>query len=81
MLDPSITPPIPATSSIAHRAMDVDESLTEDYGESSGKARTTSGGVDFFSSLGTERKKKPDTKLEEVIAVRGMFYQSHIAAA
>ncbi|KAF8630824.1 hypothetical protein AX17_005183 [Amanita inopinata Kibby_2008] len=34
------------------------ESLTEDYGESSASARTTSGGVDFFSSLGKEHRRK-----------------------
>jgi hypothetical protein len=34
-----------------------DDSFTEDYGELSRDSRTTSGGVDFFSSLGTERKK------------------------
>lgn len=35
-----------------------DESLTEDYGEASEGARNLGGGVDFFSSLGTEVKKK-----------------------
>ena len=29
------------------------------YGDAPADARTMSGGVDFFSSLGTERKKKP----------------------
>ena len=32
---------------------------TSGYGESSSNARTMSGTVDFFSSLGTEKKKKP----------------------
>lgn len=36
-----------------------EESFTEDYGEPSENARTMSGGVDFFTSLGTEIKKKP----------------------
>lgn len=36
-----------------------EQSLTEDYGDSSGGARTMGGGVDFFSSLGIERQKKP----------------------
>ncbi|KAF8644514.1 hypothetical protein AX16_008391 [Volvariella volvacea WC 439] len=42
-----------------------DESLTEDYGESSSGKRTLGGGVDFFSSLGTEvrRKNVPPPKL------------------
>ncbi|KAL5520023.1 hypothetical protein ACEPAG_1683 [Sanghuangporus baumii] len=34
------------------------ESLTEDYGEPAQNARAMGGGVDFFSSLGTERKRK-----------------------
>ena len=67
MLEPPRTPPIPTpTSRAAQRSMEGDESLTEDYGEPSTAARTTAGGVDFFSSLGTERKKKPPPKLEEV---------------
>lgn len=37
----------------------VDESLTEDYGEPPANVRGMGGGVDFFSSLGTEREKKP----------------------
>ncbi|OCH91871.1 hypothetical protein OBBRIDRAFT_752448 [Obba rivulosa] len=32
---------------------------TEGYGEPSQDARTMTGGVDFFSNLGTERKRKP----------------------
>ncbi|KAF9236508.1 CwfJ C-terminus 1-domain-containing protein-like protein [Melanogaster broomeanus] len=36
-----------------------DESFTEDYGESSSGARIVGGGVDFFSSMGTEKKRKP----------------------
>ncbi|KAG6868226.1 hypothetical protein C0993_006002 [Termitomyces sp. T159_Od127] len=35
-----------------------DVSMTDDYGEPSGGQRTLSGGVDFFSSLGTDMKKK-----------------------
>lgn len=35
-----------------------DESFTDDYGESTDGARNLSGGVDFFSSLGTDIKKK-----------------------
>ena len=34
------------------------ESLTEDYGEPVQNARTMGGSVDFFSGLGTERKRK-----------------------
>ncbi|KAG1775819.1 CwfJ C-terminus 1-domain-containing protein-like protein [Suillus placidus] len=36
-----------------------DETFTEDYGESSSSQRTPARGVDFFSSLGTERKRPP----------------------
>jgi hypothetical protein len=35
-----------------------EESLMEDYGEAAQNSRTMSGGVDFFSSLGSEVKKK-----------------------
>ncbi|KAJ7857614.1 CwfJ C-terminus 1-domain-containing protein-like protein [Mycena olivaceomarginata] len=38
-----------------------DDSYTEDYGETSQNQRTLGGGVDFFSSLGTDIKKKPRT--------------------
>ncbi|KZO92712.1 hypothetical protein CALVIDRAFT_301645 [Calocera viscosa TUFC12733] len=33
--------------------------MTEGYEEEGGSGRTVDGGVDFFSGLGTERKKKP----------------------
>ena len=35
------------------------ESLTEDYGEQANGSRTLGGGIDFFSSLGKERERKP----------------------
>ncbi|KAM6494102.1 Protein similar to CwfJ C-terminus 1 domain containing protein [Amanita muscaria] len=35
-----------------------EESLTEDYGEPTKDVRTMSGSVDFFSSLGTEHKRR-----------------------
>ena len=41
------------------------ESLTEDYGEQSIGARTLGGGVDFFSSLGKERERKPKPDLPD----------------
>lgn len=38
-----------------------DDSLTDGYGEPSGSGRTFGGAVDFFSSLGTEKKRnKPE---------------------
>jgi hypothetical protein len=54
--------PIPSTSKL--QPMTGDESLTEDYGEPSGNSRTLGGDIDFFSSLGTEHKKKPKEKPE-----------------
>lgn len=64
LLPPSI-PTVPSSSSDhpppAKKRIIVpdpnEDSLTEDYGESSG-ARALGGGIDFFSGLGTERKKK-----------------------
>lgn len=59
MLEPSVTS-ITLSSFPQNRSMTLEDgSLTEDYGELSGNARTGTGGVDFFSSLGKERQKKP----------------------
>lgn len=65
MLAPSTTsqPTVPQNDSRLASAKplampDNDESFTEEYGEETGGKRTLGGGVDFFSSLGTERKKK-----------------------
>ena len=67
MLEPPRTPPIPTpTSRAAQRSMEGDESLTEDYGEQPRDVRTSTGGVDFFTSLGTERQKKPKVDPTEV---------------
>ncbi|GBE84892.1 CwfJ C-terminus 1-domain-containing protein-like protein [Sparassis latifolia] len=62
MLMPPSAPTIPKERPSSRMSMPTgDESLTEDYGEPSQNARNTSGGVDFFSSLGTDiRKKKPE---------------------
>jgi hypothetical protein len=44
----------------------VDESFTEDYGDASQGARNLSGDVDFFSTLGTEvKRKKPSLNLPD----------------
>lgn len=44
-----------------------DESMTDGYGEPSEGGRTLSGGVDFFSSLGTEKKRnRPEKRIDEV---------------
>lgn len=63
MLEPAAaSSPMPQTRAVIPE----DESLTEDYGEPSSNARSDTGGVDFFSSLGTERHKKPKVDLAEV---------------
>ncbi len=41
------------------------ESLTEGYGERSTGARALGGGIDFFSSLGKERERKPKPDLPD----------------
>ena len=56
MLMPPSTPTIPISPS---RGTPMDEDPMDGYGEPSSNARTTGGSVDFFSSLGSERKKKP----------------------
>ena len=57
---PLSTPVLPSDSRPPNRELvNDDESFTEDYGELFGGSRTLGGGVDFFSSLGTERKKAP----------------------
>ncbi len=62
LLPPSI-PDVPAPTSAPKRLnVGLEESLTEDYGESSSNARDIGGGVDFFSSLGTDHKKKQPEK-------------------
>jgi len=48
-----------SSSMLARAILTGDESLAEDYGESSTNKHPPGGGVDFFSSLGTERKRPP----------------------
>ena len=58
MLEPStssVTPPMASRPQLEGG----DESLTDGYGEPSTSARVLGGGVDFFSSLGKERERKP----------------------
>lgn len=52
---------MPATTPRRVQPPSGDDSFTEDYGETSQNQRTLGGGVDFFSSLGTDIKKKPRT--------------------
>ena len=52
----------PSASNVAGsstQSVPVDEDMMDGFGETSTNARTMSGSVDFFSSLGSERKKKP----------------------
>jgi len=63
-------PSEPAVSHLPERAgLDVlagKDSLTDGYGEPQSNARTLDGEVQFFSTLGTERRKKPPQRtLEE----------------
>ena len=58
MLEPStssVTPPVMSRPQLDGG----DESLTDGYGEPSTSTRTLGGGVDFFSSLGKEKERKP----------------------
>ena len=66
MLEPTSTS-IASSSVPQKRAFPLEaESLTEDYGEQPRDVRTSTGGVDFFTSLGTERQKKPKVDPTEV---------------
>jgi hypothetical protein len=55
MLLPPTAPRVPADSGKHIRV--TEESLTEESGEASGGRRTLGGGVDFFTSLGTDMKR------------------------
>lgn len=68
MLMPPSTVTVSANNS--HSRLSVDESFTEDYGDASEGARNLGGGVDFFSTLGTEVKKKGLLDRPEAAAVR-----------
>lgn len=57
MLEPSSSSSAPVHSKATDTSAEI--SMTEDYGEPSDGQRTLSGGVDFFSTLGSEVKKKP----------------------
>jgi hypothetical protein len=72
MLMPTTAPAMPADIQYQPKSHDkalalpTDDSFTEDYGELSRDSRTTTGEVDFFSSLGTERKKVSKPILDKV---------------
>ena len=78
MLEPNMSPTPPEPSSrLLEPGRHTEDSLTEDYGESNNNTRTVAGGVDFFSSLGKERKKRPAPKLEQVRLI--VYYRWRIA--
>lgn len=69
LMPPSaVTVPIPEnrapTLGVASRLQHSmeEESFTESYGDPAVNSRAVGGGVDFFSSLGTEKKKKEKEK-------------------
>ena len=72
MIMPTSAPAMPADVQYQPKSYErpltppTNDSFTEDYGELSRDSRTTSGGVDFFSSLGTERKKISKPLLDKV---------------
>ncbi|THU88150.1 hypothetical protein K435DRAFT_680387 [Dendrothele bispora CBS 962.96] len=59
---PSSLSSAPSASSSKLQALSGNESLTEDYGDTSSNGRTLGGEIDFFSGLGTEHKKKSQDK-------------------
>ena len=54
----------------------MNEDPTDGYGEPSANARTTGGTVDFFSTLGTERKKppRPDRPDPEKVSILRTYF-------
>lgn len=58
------------TSRSAEKLASLSQSMTEDYGDAEAGRRTLGGGIDFFSSLGTERKKKPKEEKPDPDKVR-----------
>jgi hypothetical protein len=57
-----------------------DQNMTDGFGEPEDGKRTLGGGVDFFSSLGTERKKKPPPEAPDLKKVRlqVLFSQNYL---
>jgi hypothetical protein len=78
LLDPSepvIPQPTPPLHSLTHS-----DSLTEGYGENTASGRTLSGGVDFFSSLGTEHRKRETKDRHNPETVRHHFISIFLRA-
>jgi CWF19-like protein 2 len=67
----STTPPLKPIPSLKKGIPNLeDEPFTEDYGEVPQDRRSLGGGVDFFSSLGTEHRKKKQPDLPDPDKVR-----------
>jgi hypothetical protein len=62
MLEPSTSSAVPPMMSLP-QLDGGDESLTDGYGEPSASGRNPGGGIDFFSSLGKEKERKPKPDL------------------
>lgn len=61
MLEPQSTISIPTDTSKIQLAAG-DDALTEGYGDIPPSTRNLGGSVDFFSTLGSERQKKPQNE-------------------
>lgn len=77
MLMPPSAPSVPEDTSRLE-PLGREESYAEGYGEPSQNVRTTAGNVDFFSSLGTEKKKKPKPDVPDPDKVRIKSFNIHI---
>ena len=75
MLMPPSDITVPSTFSRALDDTAGSESLTEGYGELVQNSRTLGGGVDFFSSLGTEKKKKQQEEKPDPDKVSNIFIE------
>lgn len=75
MLLPPSAPSVPSEPSSSRLTMPTgNDSLTEDYGDLAENGRTLGGGVDFFSSLGTERRRKPkEEKVDDKVRFFHLF--------
>lgn len=50
-----------------------EDSLTESYGDPTVNSRAMGGGVDFFSNLGTERKRKEKEKPADKVSISTLW--------
>ena len=74
---PTSTPVVPAASS---KDITMDDDVMDGYGDAPSNARTTNGAVDFFSSLGTDiKKKKPQPDKPDPDKVRRPFCHPEVS--